>query len=59
LKAVIPLFRLLRIMSLILWPESDEGGLSIDMDGWAKIRMEIWREGSSKREVLGREGIGW
>jgi hypothetical protein len=46
-------------MSLILWPESDEGGLSIDMDGWAKIRMEIWREGSSKREVLGREGIGW
>ncbi len=29
------------------------------MEWWAKIRLEILREESSKREVLRREGIGW
>ena len=30
-----------------------------DMDWWTKIRLEVSREESSKREVLRREGIGW
>lgn len=29
------------------------------MDWWTKIRLEVSREESSKREVLRREGIGW
>jgi transposase len=29
------------------------------MDGWTKIRLEMSREESSKREILRREGIGW
>ncbi len=29
------------------------------MDWWTKIRMEVSREESSKREVLRREGISW
>jgi len=30
-----------------------------DMEWWTKIRLEVSREESSKREVLRREGIGW
>ena len=30
-----------------------------EVEWWAKIRLEILREESSKREVLRREGIGW
>jgi hypothetical protein len=29
------------------------------MDWWTKIRLEVSREESSKREILRREGIGW
>ena len=29
------------------------------MEWWTKIRLEVSREESSKREVLRREGIGW
>ncbi len=29
------------------------------MDWWTKIRLEVWREESSKREILRREGIAW
>jgi hypothetical protein len=29
------------------------------MDWWTKIRLEVSREESSKREVLRREGISW
>lgn len=29
------------------------------MDWWTKIRLEVLREESPKREVLRREGIGW
>ncbi len=29
------------------------------MDWWTKIRLEVLREESSKREVLRREGMGW
>jgi len=29
------------------------------MDWWTKIRLEVSREESSKREVLRREGMGW
>ena len=29
------------------------------MDWWTKIRLEVLREGKSKREVLRREGIHW
>jgi len=29
------------------------------MNWWTKIRLEVSREESSKREVLRREGIGW
>ena len=29
------------------------------MDWWTKIRLEVLREESSKREVLRREGISW
>ncbi len=28
-------------------------------DWWTKIRLEVSREESSKREVLRREGMGW
>ncbi len=30
-----------------------------EMEWWAKIRLEVLREESSKREVLRREGMGW
>jgi len=30
-----------------------------DMDWWTKIRLEVSREESSKREILRREGISW
>ena len=30
-----------------------------EMDWWTKIRLEVSREESSKREILRREGIGW
>ena len=30
-----------------------------DVEWWTKIRLEVSREESSKREVLRREGIGW
>jgi transposase len=30
-----------------------------NMDWWTKIRLEVLREESPKREVLRREGIGW
>jgi transposase len=29
------------------------------MDWWAKIRLEVSRDGTSKREILRREGISW
>ena len=29
------------------------------MEWWTKIRLEVSREESSKREILRREGIGW
>jgi transposase len=29
------------------------------MDWWTQIRLEVLREGSSKREILRREGMGW
>ncbi len=29
------------------------------MDWWTKIRLEVLREESSKREILRREGIRW
>ena len=29
------------------------------MDWWTKIRLEVSREESSKREILRREGISW
>jgi len=29
------------------------------MDWWTKIRLEVLREGKSKREILRREGISW
>jgi len=30
-----------------------------EMDWWTKIRLEVSREESTKREILRREGIGW
>ncbi len=30
-----------------------------EMEWWTKIRLEVSREESSKREILRREGIGW
>jgi transposase len=30
-----------------------------EVDWWTKIRLEVSREESSKREILRREGIGW
>ena len=30
-----------------------------DMDWWTRIRLEVSREESKKREILRREGIGW
>jgi transposase len=30
-----------------------------DMEWWAKVRLEVTREGKKKREVLRDEGIGW
>jgi transposase len=32
-------------------------GVYTEMDWWAKIRQEVLREESSKREILRREGI--
>jgi hypothetical protein len=34
-------------------------GVYTRMDCWTKIRIEVSREESSKREILRREGIGW
>ena len=30
-----------------------------EMEWWTKIRLEVSREESTKREILRREGIGW
>jgi hypothetical protein len=30
-----------------------------DMEWWTKIRLEVLREETSKREILRREGIHW
>jgi transposase len=37
----------------------EERGVYTDMDWWTKIRLEVLRGESSKREILRREGIHW
>jgi hypothetical protein len=37
----------------------EERGVYTNMDWWTKIRLEVLREETSKREVLRREGIHW
>ena len=34
-------------------------GVYTDMDWWTKIRLEVLRGETSKREILRREGIHW
>jgi hypothetical protein len=37
----------------------EEEGVYTNMDWWTKIRLEVLRGETSKRDILCREGIDW
>lgn len=41
------------------WRLGGEKGVYTDMEQWARIRLELKHEDTSKREVMRREGIHW
>jgi hypothetical protein len=42
-----------------IFDSEEERGVYTDMDWWTKIRFEVLRGETSKREILRREGIHW
>jgi hypothetical protein len=42
-----------------IFDSEEERGVYTDMDWWTKIRLEVLRGETSKREILRREGIHW